>query len=133
MSDALHTGWRASAAHARPMFYAAGLVVCMAFTLMPVQQLWHACVLLIIAPLAEETIFRAGVQDMLLRRSVSPHTSNALTALVFALAHVLVYQNWAGLSVLLPALVMGEIYARWRRLTPCILMHSIMNACWLLA
>lgn len=88
--------------------------------------------LLIIAPVTEEIIFRGGLQESLLTRLKSRHTTNVLTAVAFALAHVLVRHDWAALIVLFPALLLGELYGRGRRLIPCILLHAGMNACWVL-
>jgi membrane protease YdiL (CAAX protease family) len=96
------------------------------------NNLARACILLMIAPLTEEIIFRAGLQETLLMRRVTRHVSNLATALVFALAHVALQRDWAGLAVVLPALLIGEVYGRQRRLAPCILLHAGMNAVWLL-
>jgi hypothetical protein len=91
------------------------------------QRLW---VLLLLAPLAEEAIFRSGVQESLLRKGVPSHTANALTAVFFGLAHVLLQGNISSLGVVLPALLVGALYSRTRRLLPCVLLHAAMNAVW---
>ena len=91
----------------------------------------RTAVLLVLAPLVEELVFRAGLQESLLRRWRSPRVANALTALVFALAHVLVRGEAAALAVGLPALLIGAAYERWRRVWPCVLLHAAMNAIWL--
>jgi membrane protease YdiL (CAAX protease family) len=88
-------------------------------------------VLLVLAPVAEEVVFRAGLHEMLLRRLRSPWTANAATALAFALAHALLHGDPAALGVALPALLVGAVYARTRRLGPCVALHAVMNAAWL--
>ena len=91
----------------------------------------HTALLLVLAPLLEELVFRAGLHESLLRRLRSPLVANALTALVFALAHVLVRGEGAAFAVVLPALLIGIVYQRWRRVWPCVLLHAAMNAIWL--
>ena len=49
-----------------------------------VPRVW---VLLVVAPLLEEAVFRAGLQDFLLRRTRPAWRANLLTALAFGLAH----------------------------------------------
>lgn len=87
--------------------------------------------LLLIAPAAEEIAFRAGFQEALLRRHVGPAISNILVALAFAAAHVLVRGESAALLVSVPALAIGALYGRRRRLAECIALHAAMNAVWL--
>jgi len=88
-------------------------------------------VLLALAPLAEEVVFRAGLHETLLRRLQSPWTANAVTALTFALAHALLRGDPAALGIVLPALLIGAVYTRTRRLGPCVGLHAVMNAAWL--
>lgn len=88
-------------------------------------------VLLVAAPLVEETVFRAGLQERLLRARLAPWQANALTALAFGAAHVLAQGRVDGLAVMLPALFVGALYARGRRLAPCVACHAAMNAAWL--
>lgn len=91
--------------------------------------------LLILAPAAEEIVFRLGLQETLLRHAGTPaaaRSANALTALAFAAAHLALRPGaWAALTVL-PALACGHLYQRRRRVAPCIALHSIFNAGWLL-
>jgi membrane protease YdiL (CAAX protease family) len=91
----------------------------------------HTALLLVLAPLLEEVVFRAGLHENLLRRLRSPLVANALTALAFALAHVLVRGEAAAFAVALPALLIGLVYQRWRKIWPCVLLHAAMNAVWL--
>jgi membrane protease YdiL (CAAX protease family) len=89
-------------------------------------------VLLVVAPVLEEAVFRAGLQEALLRRpALAPWLANGLTALVFGLAHALLRGSAGALAVALPALLIGVVYARWRRLRWCVALHALMNAMWL--
>ncbi len=88
-------------------------------------------VLLLLAPLLEEVIFRAGLQEALLRHGARRWVSNVLTAACFGLAHAAWRGDAAGLLVALPALLVGAWYARDRRLMPCVGLHAAMNAVWL--
>ena len=95
---------------------------------------WRALVLLLIAPVAEELVFRAGLHDVLLRISVAPWSANLLTALAFGAAHMLLLGvNPQTAFVWLPALLIGAAYNRWRRLSICIALHMAMNALWIAA
>lgn len=95
---------------------------------------WRALVLLLVAPVAEEFVFRAGLHDGLLRNGVTPWLSNLLTAFVFSTAHVLLLgASLQSALVLLPALLIGAAYNRWRRLRICIALHMAMNALWIAA
>ena len=95
---------------------------------------WRALVLLVMAPVAEELVFRAGLHDGLLRISVAPWLANLLTALAFGAAHMLLLGiNSQTAFVWLPALLIGAAYNRWRRLRICIALHMAMNALWIAA
>lgn len=93
---------------------------------------WRALVLLLMAPVAEEVVFRAGLHDGLLHNNVAPWLANLLTALAFSAAHLLLLGiNPQTALVLLPALLIGAAYNRWRRLRICIALHMAMNALWI--
>ena len=112
------------------MFAAAVLaVVAAASADAPAHRLW---MLLVLAPLAEEALFRAGLQEALLRRWHAPRSANLVTALVFGIAHALVRSDPAALVVVVPALLIGALYGRTRRLRDCVALHAAMNAIWLM-
>lgn len=90
-------------------------------------------VLLLVAPLAEEIVFRAGLHEALLRRAVQPQVANGVTALAFALVHLAARGDGVALAVALPALLIGAVYQRTRRVRDCVILHAAMNALWLLA
>ena len=92
------------------------------------QRVW---VLLVLAPLIEEAVFRAGLQEALLRRWNAPLWANVFTALAFGLAHAAVRGDAAGFAVAVPALLIGAVYGRWRQLRLCVALHAAMNALWL--
>jgi membrane protease YdiL (CAAX protease family) len=94
--------------------------------------------LLVVAPLLEEIVFRAGVHEMLCRRlggwgsTLAVRTSNLLTALIFAAAHLAMHVELMAALTVLPALALGWIYQQQRRLAPCVAAHALLNAVWLL-
>jgi membrane protease YdiL (CAAX protease family) len=107
-----------------------------AWAMSPTHALW----MLLIAPVLEEIVFRAGLQEELLRHAaragaIDPMgalTVNVLTALAFAAAHMAVRPSLLAALTVLPALLVGLAYQRWRRLAPCIALHAVFNAIWLL-
>ncbi|GAA5163089.1 JDVT-CTERM system glutamic-type intramembrane protease MrtJ [Viridibacterium curvum] len=92
---------------------------------------WQAVVLLLLAPVAEEVIFRMGLQASLLERQLAPWCANLLVAVAFAVAHWTVRGHVAALLVMLPALFIGAVYQRERRVAPCVCLHALMNLVWL--
>jgi membrane protease YdiL (CAAX protease family) len=88
-------------------------------------------VLLFLAPLAEEAVFRAGLQEALLRRWDAPVVCNAVTALAFGLAHVVARGDASAFAAAIPALLIGAVYGRRRQLRWCVALHAGMNAAWL--
>ncbi len=93
--------------------------------------LLRMAVLLVFAPLTEEAVFRAGLQEVLLRHRIAPLAANGLTALTFGLLHAMLRADVAAMSVGLPALLIGAVYQRRRRLRDCIALHAAMNSLWL--
>ena len=93
--------------------------------------------LLLIAPVTEELVFRGGLHEALLRQVRPRHVAgtlgaNALTALAFAAAHAANHATLLAGLTLLPALLIGHVYQQTRRLAPCIVLHALLNASWLL-
>lgn len=93
----------------------------------------NAFVLLLAAPLLEEAVFRAGLHEALLRHGRGLLLANGLTALAFGAAHVAARGDASAFAVALPALAIGLVYERTRRLRWCVLLHAAMNAVWLAA
>jgi len=98
-----------------------------------VQWSHAALLLLVVAPTLEEIVFRAGLQEALLRRLGDSRavTANSLTATLFAATHVALRPTFVSLLTLLPALAIGVIYQRHRRIVPCIAVHIVFNGIWL--
>ena len=112
---------------------AAGLaVLAFAFASEAGGAAWRqAALLLVVAPLLEETVFRAGMQEWLRRATRRPVAAIALTAALFGLAHVAVRGELAAALVFVPALAIGFVYERTGRLRDCVLLHAAMNTLWL--
>ena len=81
--------------------------------------------LLLLAPVLEEWVVRAGLQEWLIRRSAP--VPAALSAAAFALLHA--GSGWrAVLLVLAPGLVLALLYQSRRDWRLCALAHCGMNA-----
>jgi membrane protease YdiL (CAAX protease family) len=87
-------------------------------------------VLLVFAPVVEELLFRAGLQEKLLRRGLRPLAANLIATLAFALLHGLMRSWPLALAVVLPSLVLGRVYQANRRLAPVVALHAAMNLFW---
>jgi membrane protease YdiL (CAAX protease family) len=87
-------------------------------------------VVLVAAPVVEEAVFRAGLQELLLLRGWHEAVANLATAAVFVLAHALTQtlRPLHALGVAGSALLLGWLYGRTRRLRLCIAAHAGMNA-----
>ncbi len=102
-----------------------------------VMVLWAACclpsalfTLLVAAPVLEEIVFRTGLQTQLMRFA-SRRSANLLTASAFAVAHLLVRPSLFSALTFFPAMAIGFLFERQRRLLPCIALHAAFNATWL--
>jgi membrane protease YdiL (CAAX protease family) len=107
-----------------PVWVLAGLVG--AAALLP----GRFAVLLVLAPVIEELLFRAGLQETLLRRGLRPLWANLATTLAFALLHGLTRSWPLAAAVLLPSLLLGQVYQGSRRLAPVVALHAAMNLFW---
>jgi membrane protease YdiL (CAAX protease family) len=122
--------WREPAA--APMLLLALLAVAMGCASIALgAPAWHAVVLLLLAPAAEEIVFRAGLHEALLRCAVNPVLANTVVAVAFAVAHMATRPMPAAAAVILPALAVGWAYQRTRRVAPCIALHAAMNSIWI--
>lgn len=77
----------------------------------------------LIAPVLEETLFR-GIFLRSFLKQYPPNVAIGLSALVFAVAHLNVYQ---GVTAVLIGLLFGWLYVRTQSLWPSILAHGIYN------
>jgi membrane protease YdiL (CAAX protease family) len=80
----------------------------------------------ILAPLAEELMFRGILQSMLRSYRVAAWPAVAISSALFVLAHWGVPHDMVPLLPL--AIVLGYSYERCGRLVPSILIHSMFNA-----
>ena len=101
---------------------------------------WRTLGLLALVSVAEEIVFRGGLQRLLRRwpagrtswRSIS--AANALTSVVFALAHLWNHPLPVALGVLPVSLLLGWAYERsGQRLAPPIALHLYFNLALFLA
>ena len=101
---------------------------------------WRTLGLLVPASIVEEIVFRGGLQRLLRRwpagragwQSIS--AANALTSVVFALAHCWNHPPLAALGVLPVSLLLGWAYERSReRLATPIVLHLYFNLALLIA
>ena len=118
---------------------AAGMVLSLAvagWSRLPSEALlsYRSLSLLVLAPTLEEVVFRGGLQEGLLRcfGDSRSRMANLLTATAFTAAHVAMRPTVASLLTVLPALAIGLIYQRGRRIAPCIAVHIVFNGIWLL-
>ena len=87
--------------------------------------------LLVLAPVLEELVFRTGLQQALLARGWGAQASALGVAVVFAAAHcALRGPSWLAVATLLPAWLLGWVYARWRRVLGCMAGHAAFNLMW---
>ena len=94
--------------------------------------------LLLIAPIAEETVFRLGLHNWLLERLPTRwgalSLANVLVAVVFAALHALHQGSLGMLLTAAPALMLGWLWERsGRRLQVPIAAHAWFNLCLTLA
>jgi len=96
-----------------------------------------ALVMWVAAPVLEEIVFRAGVQDGLAtwlsdHRIAGLSRANLLTAVVFALLHLWRHPPVWALATAVPSLIFGFFYERHRHLAAPIGLHSAYNVAYLL-
>jgi membrane protease YdiL (CAAX protease family) len=94
--------------------------------------------LLVLAPIAEETVFRFGLHRWLLGKSWAQpggiSLANVLVALIFGLLHALTHGSPLMLLTAAPALVVGWLWeASGQRLIVPVLVHAWYNLCITLA
>nr|WP_267875231.1 JDVT-CTERM system glutamic-type intramembrane protease [Duganella lactea] len=82
--------------------------------------------LLLLAPLLEEWVVRAGLHAWLLQRT-APAIALLVSALAFSALHLGSGLTAAAL-VFGPGLLFGAVYQRWRDWRWCALLHALCNA-----
>jgi membrane protease YdiL (CAAX protease family) len=97
-----------------------------------------AAKLLVLAPVVEELFFRAVVHRWLLERTGGLRSwplsaANVATAVLFGAAHLVYGTPPLAAATVAPALAIGFVYERTRRVDLCIGLHAAFNAFWLTA
>lgn len=84
--------------------------------------------LLLLSPMLEEGVIRAGLQEWLMRREAKPGLwPVAVSVIAFSLLHL--GSGWPhALAVAGPGLALALLYRRTRSWRWCVLAHSAMNA-----
>jgi len=82
------------------------------------------------APITEELVFRAGIQDAL-ARWVRPSLAVFAGSLLFAAAHAVTAHGALAALTFFPSLVLGTAYAFSGRLRIAVALHAFFNAVWL--
>ncbi len=91
--------------------------------------------LLLVSPVWEEIAFRGVLLEWLRRRmrGVLPLSggyisyANMLTAVMFAAMHLLTQPPLAAASILVPGIIFGMVYERYRIVVLCIIVHMSYN------
>lgn len=124
---------------------AAPLTLLMLTGLLP---LWHQGIIInsallfsfiIWQPIIEELLFRGLIQGQLIKhhwmkiRFYRISLANGITTLLFMSIHLIHHSVFWALSVILPSLVFGYFRDRYSNIYPSLVLHSIYNACYLLA
>ncbi|HET6428636.1 MAG TPA: CPBP family intramembrane glutamic endopeptidase [Phycisphaerae bacterium] len=90
---------------------------------------WRLLIVLgavVMAPLAEEVMFRGLLQSLLRRHCPNPWWAIGITSAIFAFSHLGLYRDWPALFILSVAL--GYNYERTGRLIAPIGLHALFNA-----
>jgi len=87
---------------------------------------WQALVFLLVAPVLEEYVFRAHLQQTLAERWGRPWRALGVASGVFALAHA-PWLGWPALGLLLPGVLLGVCWLRHQSLWRNVLLHSSLN------
>lgn len=97
----------------------------------PVAAPWLLA--LVLAPVLEEVVLRHGLQRRLRLRGWPAGACIAVCAALFALAHGLLRgPSLLAWATAVPALALGVLFERQRRLAPCVAGHALCNLIWLL-
>jgi membrane protease YdiL (CAAX protease family) len=85
---------------------------------------------LLMAPVCEELFFRGVLHEALLR-AAARWAGNVAVALAFGALHAWSRDAWTGVAVVLPALCIGRLYERERRVVAAAALHASFNLAWL--
>lgn len=89
---------------------------------------WLFAALVVIgAPVAEETVYRGMIQSAFLRASRSPAAAILLTSAIFTMMHATVVQWFALPAIFALSIGLGVVAERTRRLAAPIIIHALFN------
>lgn len=88
---------------------------------------WDAIVFLLLAPLLEEYVFRFLLQQWIADRLRNPRFALITCSIIFAMCHM-PWIGWAAVGMLIPGLMLGFYWMRFRKLWWNVALHSVMNA-----
>jgi membrane protease YdiL (CAAX protease family) len=88
---------------------------------------WHAVLFLLLAPLLEEYVFRAMLQQWISDRFRAPRFALLASSIIFAMCHI-PWIGWVAVGMLIPGLMLGLYWLRFRNLWWNVALHSAMNA-----
>jgi uncharacterized protein len=85
---------------------------------------------LLVYPLLEEWVFRAGILQWLDTRWLAMRgwRTNALVSGLFAAAHLWAWPLGHAVAVFVPSLLFGWVWQRWQKLWLCTIVHAACNA-----
>lgn len=88
----------------------------------------EAALVIGLAPLLEEVLYRGTFQETLRRLGLGPWPAIIGTSVFFAAMHITVAEPHAIASLVVLSIGFGWVYERTGRLTACITMHALFNA-----
>lgn len=88
---------------------------------------WHAVLFLALAPLLEEYVFRFHLQQWIADRFRAPRFALLASSIIFAMCHI-PWIGWIAVGMLIPGLLLGLYWLRYRNLWWNVVLHSAMNA-----
>ena len=86
------------------------------------NSIWKVLVMVVLAPLVEEYVFRKQLMDRCLR--YGEKTAVVFSALTFGLFHMNLFQFFYAFGL---GLIFAYVYLKTRRLRYCVAMHMIIN------
>ncbi len=117
-----------------PVFVAGLVLLNSSWTFQLRELSWRLLLVsVLVYPVCEEIIFRGFLQNELAKRRFLTRNfagislANGLASAVFALVHVLVFQNAYALLVFFPGLIFGYFFERHNSLFLPIMLHCLYN------
>lgn len=93
---------------------------------------WALVTLLVVAPIAEEVVFRGLLLDYWLRRKWPFYIGNLVVSLLFSSLHLVWRDLPTAVAVFVPSLVLGWLYQYRRSVVVVVSVHALMNGLFLI-